>query len=94
MVGSLSLLVTHYAANFGGFRHCGSRDITYLSCQVIWCYHVRRRLYDFMGSTHHLAKSHDHRPFGNIDKTYLICHVISCDHVFRGLCNFTCGNPL
>ena len=39
-----ALTIRHYAASFGGFRHCGSRDITYLICQVI---HVATCLEDF-----------------------------------------------
>ena len=41
-------LATH-AANFGGFRHCGSGDKIFLICHVISKDHLFKGLRDIMG---------------------------------------------
>ena len=35
-----ALTLNHQAANFGGFRHCGSGNKKFLICHVISKYHV------------------------------------------------------
>ena len=46
-----SLTLGHYTANFGSFKHCASRDITYLIFEVTSCDHVLRGLCDFVGGS-------------------------------------------
>ena len=40
--------VRHHASNFGGFRHCGSGNKTFLICEVIPKDHTYKELCDSM----------------------------------------------
>ena len=44
-----SFTVSHHAANFGGFRHCGRGDEKLSICHVISKDHVFQGLSDFIG---------------------------------------------
>ena len=44
--GSEHFRVIHHTAKFGGYRHCDSRDIMVLVCQVISHDHVTQELHD------------------------------------------------
>ena len=66
LYGLETLILGHHAANFGGFRHCGSGDKTFL------IFHEISKGYIL---SHHLAIFGGHRRCGSKDITDLIIHV-------------------
>ena len=65
---------------FGGYKHCGSEDITVLVCQMISQEHVTKGQCNFMArspSSYHPAKFGGHKHSGTGDIMFLVDHVIS-----------------
>ena len=88
-------MVTHHFTNFNGQRCCGSRNKTYLICQVTLQDHLIKGSSDFMERSSSMTVRTVPALVAIgivVVEMFLIYYSASRNHMFKGLRNFVCGS--